>query len=112
MNGCKAANNYYQNRRNEALRKNCCFKGNGIKNAFLVGYLQGIKESLENQCTALMLIVPQRVEEKYKDMSSGFKKMQNSGLTVRGNDEGLKAKENGIRTGRNTIANRCIAATV
>ena len=59
-----------------------------------------------------MLVVPQQVEEKYKDMSSGFKKMQNSGLTVRGNDEGLKAKENGIRIGRNTIANRCIAATV
>lgn len=111
-NGCRAANNYYQNKRNEALRNNCYFNGNGIKNAFLVGYLQGIKESLENQCTALMLVVPQQVEEKYKDMSNGFKKMQNSGLTVRGNDEGLKARENGIRTGKNTIANRCIVATV
>lgn len=99
-NGCKAANNYYQNRRKEALKDNCYFNGKGIKNAFLVGYLQGIKESLENQCTALMLVVPQQVEEKYKDMSSGFKKMQNSGLVVRGNDEGIKARENGIRTGK------------
>lgn len=111
-NGCKAANNYYQNRRNEALRNNCCFNGNGIKNSFLVGYLQGIKESLENQCTALMLVTPQQVEEKYRNRISGFKKMQNNGLTVRRNDEGLKARENGIRTGKNAIVNRCIEATV
>jgi len=111
-NGNKAANNYYQNRRNEALRNNYYFRGNGIKNAFLVGYLQGIKESLEKQCTALMLVVPQQVEEKYKDMSSGFKKMQNNGLTVRGNDEGIKAKETGRKTGKNTMESRCIATTV
>lgn len=111
-NGNKAANHYYQNRRNEALRNNCYFKGNGIKNAFLIGYLQGIKESLENQCTALMLVVPQQVEEKYKDISIGFKRMQNKGLTVRGSDEGIRAKKDGIRTGRNTMASRCIEVTV
>lgn len=111
-NGNKAANNYYQKRRNEALHNNYYFNGKGIKNAFLEGYLQGIRESLEKQCTALMLVVPKQVEEKYNDMSIGFKKMQNKVLTVRSSDEGIKAKENGRRTGRSIMTSRCIEATV
>ena len=110
--GNKAANNYYQKRRKEALQGNCYFNGRGIKNAFLAGYLQGIKESLEKQCTALMLVIPQQVEEKYRDRSNGFKKMQNNGLAIRGSMEGEKARENGIMAGKETIASKCIGTMV
>lgn len=108
-NGNKAANNYYQKRRKEALQGNYYFNGRGIKNAFLAGYLQGIKESLEKQCTSLMLVIPQQVEEKYKDRSNGFKKMQNNGLSINGNSEGEKARKNGLMAGKETIAGKCIS---
>ncbi len=111
-NGNRAANNYYQKRRKEALQDNYYFNGKGIKNAFLVGYLQGIKESLEKQCTALMLVIPKQVEERYKDISSGFKKMQNNGLTIRGSSEGEKAEEYGTRVGKEIIASKCIEAAI
>lgn len=110
--GNKAANNYYQRRRKEALQGNYYFNGRGIKNAFLAGYLQGIKESLEKQCTSLMLVIPQQVEEKYKDRSNSFKKMQNNGLAVSGSSEGEKAMKNGIMAGKETMAGKCISTMV
>ena len=79
--GNRAVANYYQNdqnERNHAIKSQGYFNGSEIRNAFLVGYLEGLEACLEKQCTALMLIVPKEVEESYADMIAGFKKTLNN----------------------------------
>ena len=71
---------------------------------------QIIKEELEKQCTALMIVIPKDVEEKYKDRSSDFRSFSNS-FRVRINDEGERAKVEGIQVGKNMIMSRGIEAT-
>lgn len=107
--GNKASAKYYQKQRQEYIDCGRRFDGRGIKNAFLNGYLLGIKEVLEKQCTALVIIVPKEVEEKYKDRSSGFHSFSNS-FKVRVNTEGEQAKSEGIRVGRNMIMSKGIEA--
>ncbi len=68
--GKKAANRYYNK---EKKKGGYFFDGSGLKNTFLCGYLQGIKEELERQCTALMVVVPTEVEEAYNEKSKAFK---------------------------------------
>lgn len=54
--------------------------GAGVKNEFLAGYLAGLRESLDAQCTALMIITPKAVEDKYAEHSKSFRS-SNSRLT-------------------------------
>lgn len=46
----------------------------GVKNTFLFGFVDGVREELEKQAYALMLVVPDAVERSYEAMSSGFRK--------------------------------------
>lgn len=108
--GNKESTKYYQKQRQEYINCSRRFDGRGIKNAFLNGYLLGIKEELEKQCTALMIVIPKDVEEKYKDRSSDFRSFSNS-FRVRINDEGERAKVEGIQVGKNMIMSRGIEAT-
>ena len=105
--GNKESARYYQKKRLECIKCNRRFDGRGIKNAFLNGYLLGIKEALEKQCTALMIVIPKDVEEKYRERTAGFHKIS-SGFKVRVNSEGEQAKSDGIRTGKNMIMSRGI----
>lgn len=107
--GNKESTKYYQKQRQEFINCGRTFDGRGIKNAFLNGYLIGIKEALEEQCTALMIVIPKNVEEKYKDRTSGFHSLSNS-FKVRVNAEGERAKSEGIRVGKNMIMSRNIEA--
>ena len=108
--GNKAATNFYQNERNKAMNDCGWFEGKGLKNAFLIGYLDGIKECLDKQCTALMIVIPTKVEEKYTERSANFKVMQNNGLRISGSALGEQARTEGRRTGRNAMSSRQIAA--
>ncbi len=106
--GNKAANSYYNKLRNEAVRDGRFFNGMGIKNCFLIGYLEGIKEELEKQCTALMIVIPEKVETSYSEKSKDFRKMQNKGLNTT-SYYGNQSREEGRITGKNTIGSRKIA---
>ena len=55
----------------EALEKTG--SGRGVYNSFVSGFLKGINEGLSVQCTALMLIVPQAVEDEFRQFSANFK---------------------------------------
>lgn len=88
------------------------FSGTGIKNAYLVGFVDGIKEVLDKQSTALMIIIPEDVKESYAEKSKDFKKMQNSGLRISANDSGIKAREEGRIMGRNSIENRKLSCAI
>lgn len=38
----------------------------GVYNSFVMGFLKGVEEALNEQCTALMLVTPKAVEEEFK----------------------------------------------
>lgn len=40
----------------------------GVKNIYLIGFVNGIESALSEQCAALMLIVPEQVAEAFKQM--------------------------------------------
>jgi hypothetical protein len=45
----------------------------GIMNAYLNGFAAGVKEDLEKQCTALMIITPKEITDKFDDMTKNWK---------------------------------------
>lgn len=46
----------------------------GVYNSFILGYLQGIREALAEQCTALLIVTPKEVKKGFKEKcdSAGF----------------------------------------
>lgn len=70
--GNKLANRYYLKCKKEGKQTK------GVLNTYLVGFCDGIKEVLDKQCTALMIVVPKEVEEAYAEHSKGFKRINNS----------------------------------
>lgn len=105
--GNKSANRFYQNEKNRAERNGEWFDGKGLKNAYLIGFLEGIAEVLEKQCTALMLVTPQAVEDAYKKKTQGMR-TTNHNLSGSGSREGCKAREEGRITGRSAVQQRSI----
>ncbi len=73
--GNKLANRYYLKCKKEGKNTK------GVLNTYLVGFCDGIKEVLDKQCTALMIVVPKEVEEAYAEHSKNFKTFQNSLIT-------------------------------
>lgn len=55
---------------------------NGVFNTYIHGFCEGVSSALDNQCQALMIVIPQKVEEEYKNMSKTFGKI-NSTILVR-----------------------------
>lgn len=45
----------------------------GVKNSFCLGFVSGIRKELEKQCTALMVVVPQEVNDQFEEMTANFK---------------------------------------
>lgn len=46
---------------------------NGVMNTYLTGFKAGIKQVLEKQCTALMIVTPQKVIDAYDEKMQGAK---------------------------------------
>lgn len=45
----------------------------GVMNMYLQGFCAGIKEVLDKQCTALMIVIPKEVNESFETMTTGWK---------------------------------------
>lgn len=107
--GNKGANNQYQNLRNQADRNGRWFNGKGIKNCFLLGFVEGIKSVLEKQSTELMIITPKEVNDGYAERTEGFKAIKRKPLNTRSYyaDESYN---NGFMAGKNTMQSRSIEA--
>lgn len=106
--GNKAATNYYNKIRNNAKRNGEYFDGSGIKNSFLVGFVNGISESLEKQCTALMIVVPKEVEAGFEERTNGFRKITSRLNTA--SYYGREAEESGRRMAKEVLDNRKLTA--
>ena len=73
--GNKLANRYYLKCKKEGRDTK------GVLNTYLVGFCDVIKEVLDKQCTALMIVVPKEIEEAYTEHSKNFRRM-NTSLTT------------------------------
>ena len=96
--GNKLANRYYLKCKKEGRDTK------GVLNTYLVGFCDGIKEVLDKQCTALMIVVPKEVEEAYTEHSKNFRRI-NTGLTT--SNDG-RAYSEGRTDGKATATARSI----
>ena len=78
----------------------------GVKNQYLVGYCDGIKQVLGRQCTALMIVTPKEVTEGFEEMTKNFKIFKST-LSVRADN---KVYEKGRTDGVSTANARSIEA--
>lgn len=83
---------------------------NGIFNAYVSGALKGIKSALDAQCIALMLVRDSSVDEKFDEITKGFKTktISLSAKNVNHND-GMGAYNAGYETGKSAMERRKIA---
>lgn len=44
----------------------------GVMNDYLLGFISGIRDALDKQCTALMIVVPKEVNESFDNLTSGW----------------------------------------
>lgn len=76
----------------------------GVMNTYLMGFRDGIKEVLDKQCTALMIVIPKEVEESYTKMTQDWKK---STTTIRRSSD-HKAYKSGKLDGKDVASARTI----
>ena len=97
ITGIRLANNWYMKEYNRGNHTK------GVKNTFLLGYLDGIKSVLEKQCTALQLVVPNTVKLAYTEkMEKNSHHQINSTFKYR--KDATNAYDEGVTQGRN-VAN-------
>lgn len=80
-----AGNRFASNHYMRAYNKNENTKG--IRNAFLDGYVSSIREVFEKQCTALMLVIPDEVNDAYNIKFANNKKVIRTGFRKSTNEE-------------------------
>lgn len=80
----------------------------GVYNSFILGFLKGIKEALDKQCTALMIVTPKEVKDSYKEMSKNWTKSINAGVNT--SNFNHNAFQSGIYEGKNAMQARQLTA--
>ncbi len=78
----------------------------GIRNTFCMGFVAGIKSELEKQCTALMIVIPKEVNEKYCDLQKSFNGKSKSTAVKMGSDKQVFDK--GFQSGKDAVKQRGI----
>jgi hypothetical protein len=53
----------------------------GVFNSYTAGFIKGLEQSFDKQCTALMIVVPKDVNDRFEEMSAGWK-VQTSRLHI------------------------------
>lgn len=77
----------------------------GVANCYWMGFCAGIKEVLDEQCRALMIVVPEEVDQELKERAGGTYR---GGIRLRGTD--ISAYNSGKSDGRNHMRSRQIEA--
>lgn len=76
----------------------------GVRNTFCLGFVDGIRAELEKQCTALMIVVPKEVDEKYKEQFT-FTRTTSTSMKVSSDRE---MYNKGFQEGRDAIRSKGI----
>lgn len=78
----------------------------GVYNSFTLGYIYGIRQKLDAQCTALMIVVPKEVTEQYAEKSKDWGSIKNSLTTTTSFDK--ETYEKGVFEGKIAMGGRQI----
>lgn len=85
----------------------------GVKNTFLLGFVDGVREELEKQCEALMLVVPQDVEEAFNNLQLHSSRSWRVTASVNATEQGRTAGRDAVRSRRmDSAEERLLAASV
>lgn len=104
-NGDKLANRLAHKANRETRKNGYGNNTAGVYNSFVRGYMVGLREALDKQCTALMIVVPEDVKEAYDVKSEGFGQM-NAGM--RSTCYNASAYNDGREAGRSAMASRAL----
>lgn len=89
-------------------RRNCRDTKN-VFNSYVLGFIQGLREKLDSQCTALMLVVPEDVHQQFgKEFPS--LKTHKGGLTTNGQMVDASAYNRGVYDGKFCMDKRSLNA--
>lgn len=77
--------------------------GKGAYNSFVVGFLCGVRDAFDEQCTALMVVTPKEVEEDWESFSAHMKTSKTS-FTVANRE----LYEKGYAEGKQAVKSRAI----
>ena len=78
--------------------------GKGVYNSFVAGFIKGVEEALNQQCTALLVITPKEVEEEWKVFAASFDKKSTTRLKV----VDVAAYRTGYSEGKSAVNSRSI----
>lgn len=78
----------------------------GVANTYWKGFIAGLKESLDKQCKALMIVTPQDVKDKFQERFSHAKKSNRFGSRDTGFDR--TAYEAGYSDGKSAMDKRSL----
>lgn len=81
----------------------------GIANTYALGFIQGIRDALEEQCRALMIVTPAEVEAGFKELSMNF--ITKKGRTIRYSED-EKLMQQARQDGYDAFATRKVTAGV
>lgn len=81
--------------------------GNGVFNSYTMGFCAGIKEALDRQCVALMIVTPKEVNDAYAEKSKDFTTMRRRLSTRHMNSTAYNA---GMIDGKTVLNGRRLAA--
>lgn len=80
--------------------------GEGI--AFALGFVAGVKEAFEKQCTALLVITPKEVDDSYQQMISDKGTFSSRHVSQRRVDKSSSYYADGIYAGRSAVGTRAV----
>ena len=76
----------------------------GVYSNYTFGFVSGVQQELERQCAALAIVVPEKVEASYEEVTKDFKTFYSPTLTSRV----TKDYQKGIQDGQSAVASRRI----
>ena len=82
----------------------------GIANAYWDGFMKGLKDSLDRQCKALMIVMPQDVKDKFSERFPSVSKASRFGQRRMGYDG--DAYSSGYKDGSSAMNRRSLGAGV
>lgn len=80
----------------------------GVYNSFAMGFYRGVKSKLDEQCVALSIVVPSKVEEAYKNLDLCVAKTKH--ITISSQDAEISQK--GYQAGREAFDRRSLNEAV
>lgn len=85
------------------LRKNDCVT-KGMKQSYINGFVDELRSKLGEQCTALKVVVPEDVNEKYEEYTKGWGKARAKMPSI----SSRNAYESGARDCRNLVGSKLL----